>query len=85
MNHTFSCERLTIGDYRMLLTSAASSDMVGFLAIIAKCYEGDVYALPMAEMNHVLRQFGSALRVYIETAQDADVMRLLKQALGGNP
>lgn len=80
--HVFNFEGLTIGDARDFLLAASTNDLIGFLVIVAKCYEGDIYAQPLAQMSMILSKFSRDMRAYSDMHQDTDVsdgMRLLKR------
>ncbi len=65
----FTYDHLTIGDFRTLFQVSASENMFSHLDVIAGCASIDIYALPLREMNDLVRQFGVGLRMYVEKAR----------------
>jgi hypothetical protein len=83
--YSFDYTALTIGDARDIMNASATSNVVLFLSVIARCHKEDVYTIPMSEMRNLIQQFQEGLVAYMKSLEDADVsdaMRLLKSMFG---
>lgn len=85
MKHTFTMERLTIGDMAVLLHAVKTSDMAMVIPIIDKARDGGILELPLQELEPVMAAFAKEYAAYLEgikTAPPDNIAHLLKRALG---
>lgn len=67
---------------RVLWESAQTNNTALFTEFVAKCYQGDLYALPMREATALFQQFTIALKQWYEDmgadSGTPDAARILK-------
>ena len=82
MKHTFRFDHLTIGDMRMLWEASSTNNTLLFTEFVAKCYEGDFYALPARDIAAVFQQFVVAIQQWYQDmnvdTSTPDAARILK-------
>lgn len=87
--YQFTFEQLTIGDAVDLIGASAQDKLGPFVRIADRYTTGGMLALPYAELKNAVDQFAKAFVAHLQQMNEAndptppDVVRLLRQALGG--